>query len=126
MIAEKGLVKIAEERLKAIELRFGEGTVKDGMVSIRRLDQWAWKIAGARQLMQRLQEYLYMGKKEKNWKVYDDATVALIMQSPINMDYFLNQEYEIHFRNHEHDKKGKLRKCDAYFVKKSVIYEEVK
>lgn len=120
------LVRMAEKRLEAIELRFGEGTVKDGMVNLRRLDQWACKIAGARQLMRRLQEHLYMGKGDKNWKVFDDAIISLIMDSPINMDYFLNEEYEIRFRNHEHDKKGKLKKCEAYFARKRVVYEEVK
>ena len=120
------LVRMAEKRLEAIEMRFGEGTVKDGMVNLRRLDQWSWKIAGARQLMRKLQEHLYMGKGDRNWKVFDDAIITLIMDSPINMDYFLNEEYEIRFRNHERDKKGKLKKCEAYFARKRVVYEEVK
>lgn len=126
MIREKMLVRMAEKRLEAIEMRFGEGTVKDGMVNLRRLDQWSWKIAGARQLMRKLQEHLYMGKGDRNWKVFDDAIITLIMDSPINMDYFLNEEYEIRFRNHERDKKGKLKKCEAYFARKRVVYEEVK
>lgn len=126
MISEKMLVRMAEKRLEAIEMRFGEGTVKDGMVNLRRVDQWAWKIAGARQLMRRLQEHLFMGKGDKNWKVFDDAIITLIMDSSIHMDYFLNEECEIRFRNHEYDKKGKLKKCEAYFARKRVVYEEVK
>lgn len=123
-ITERWLVRQASKQVEAIELRFGECVVKDGQVNLTRLNEWAWRIAGARQLMRVLLMHMN-STRDKDHAVYNEAIVRLIMESPINMDRFLTQEYEIRYRNHERNKKGKLIHCEAFFAKKQVTYIEV-
>lgn len=123
-MTEKYLIKIASQRVDEIEYRFGEGTIKDGKVNLARLNEWSWKIAGARQLMRILPLYMY-SPKDKDAKVYNQAIIDLIMSSPLNMDRFLNQEYEIRYTDHKRDKKGKLIGCKAIFAKKVITYKNV-
>ena len=123
-MTEKQLIKQAEKMVEAIELRFGEGTIKGGMVNLTRLQQWSWRIAGARQLMRILPLYMF-GKKEKDGAIYDKAVIELIMSSPVNMDRFLNQEYSIRYTEHQRDKKGKLIECKAVFVERVTTYKTI-
>lgn len=123
-MTEKQLIKQAEKMVEAIELRFGEGTIKGGMVNLTRLQQWSWRIAGARQLMRILPLYMF-GKKEKDGAIYNKAVIELIMSSPVNMDRFLNQEYSIRYTEHQRDKKGNLIECKAVFVERVTTYKTI-
>lgn len=62
----------------------------------------------------------------KEDKIYKKAILDLIMSSTINLERFVNEEYEIRFTEHERDKKGKLKSCRAYFAKKTTNYIEIK
>lgn len=66
------------------------------------------------------------GKSKKEEKIYNKAIFDLIMSSTINLERFVDEEYEIRFTDHEWDKKGKLKSCRAYFAKKTINYIEIK
>jgi hypothetical protein len=123
-MTEKQLIKQAEKMVETIELRFGEGTIKGEQVNLTRLREWSWRISGARQLMRVLPLYMFRAK-EKDREIYNKATIELIMSSPINMDRFLNQEYQIRYTEHQRDKKGKLIGCKAVFVEKVITYKNI-
>lgn len=123
-MTEKQLIKQAEKMVETIELRFGEGTIKGEQVNLTRLREWSWRISGARQLMRVLPLYM-SGAKEKDGEIYNKAIIELIMASPINMDRFLNQEYQIRYTDHQRDKKGKLIGCKAVFVEKVITYKNI-
>ena len=42
------------------------------------------------------------------------------------MDLFLTGEYEIRFRNHKNDRRGKCIECEAYFARLTTTIEEVR
>lgn len=123
-MTEKQLIKQAEKMVETIELRFGEGTIKGEQVNLTRLREWSWRISGARQLMRVLPLYMFRAK-EKDREIYNKATIELIMSSPINMDRFLNQEYQIRYTEHQRDKRGKLIGCKAVFVEKVTTYKNI-
>lgn len=58
--------------------------------------------------------------------VYNKAVVELATSSLRNVDLFLSGEYQIHFRNHVSNKKGKCIKCEAYFAKQVTTSVEIK
>lgn len=65
------------------------------------------------------------GTKIKDEEIYNKAILDLIMDSMDNVDRFLSQDYdEVRYTDHECNKKGKLIKCRAYFVKRCVSYKE--
>lgn len=100
---------------------------------LRKLQIWAWYIRGAREMLLRLREHLLCEephpgvqfKPKAEDKIYNKAILDLIVSSKDNVDRFLLGEYEIHFTDHERDKKGKLVKCRAYFARKVIKYEEI-
>lgn len=100
-----------------------------------RLNDWAWYIKGARDMLLKLRDHflceephpnLDVVRRPREDKIYNKAILDLIMSSKDNISHFLLEEYEIKFTDHERDKKGKLVKCRAFFAKKVVKYEEVK
>ena len=65
-------------------------------------------------------------KATKDGKIYNKAILDLIMDSKGNVDKFLSQDYdEIRYTDHEHDKRGRLVKCRAFFAKRVISYKEV-
>lgn len=53
--------------------------------------------------------------KQGRGKVYTNAIMDLVLSSLDNTHKYLSG-YNIGYRNHQHDKKGKLVKCEAYFL----------
>lgn len=51
----------------------------------------------------------------KDSKVYHEAIVRLILSSLDNTQKFMMRK-QIGYMNHQRDKKGKLVRCDAYFI----------
>lgn len=49
-------------------------------------------------------------------KVYRDAELRLITKDKRSMQLWLEGTHRIGYRNHERDKKGKLVRCEAYFI----------
>lgn len=63
--------------------------------------------------------------KQKEGQIYNKSILDLIMNSTLNLERFVGEEYEIRFTDHERDKKGKLKSCRAYFAKKTTKYIEI-
>lgn len=55
----------------------------------------------------------------------DIFDVRLITSDLRYMDMFLTKSHEMRFKNHQHDKNGKLVKVEAYFAEKVTVYREV-
>lgn len=58
-------------------------------------------------------------------KVCNKAILDLLLKDKLNIERFLEGSHEIGFADKEKDKKGKLVKCRACFVKKVTRYEEI-
>ena len=101
---------------------------------LRRLSIWSWYMKGARDMLLRMRDHCLCDEpKPKGWsknkdeRIYNKAILDLILYNQDATDRFLSQDYdEIRFTDHEHDKKGKLIKCRAYFAKRVVRIEEIK
>lgn len=67
---------------------------------------------------------------EVDWKhlekPYREATLRLITKDKRSMQLYMDGCYDICYRNHVKDKKGKVKFCEAYFADRRVIYKEVK
>jgi hypothetical protein len=59
-------------------------------------------------------------------KLYRDVALELITRDKRSMQLYMDEFYEMRFRNHQRNAKGKLISCEAYFADKRVMYEEVK
>lgn len=90
-------------------------------VKLHNITQYSTYLQGARMAMLFWDEY----KSLKSEKAYDDAVLKLATSDLRHMDMFLNQTCEIRFRNHEKDKKGKIKKVEAYFAERVILYKEV-
>ena len=54
--------------------------------------------------------------KDKDAHVYNAAIIELISRDKHHLNLYLEHRYEIRFRNHQRDKKGRLLSAEAYFV----------
>ena len=94
-------------------------------LDMRKLATYSAYLQGARTAMLAFcNEFpqIFKGKQA----VYNKAVVELATSSLRNTDLFLSGEYQIHFRNHENNKKGKCVKCEAYFAEQVTTNVEVK
>ena len=92
---------------------------------MRQLTAYSAYLQGARMaLLAFADEFpqIFKGKEA----VYNKAIVRLATASLRGVDLYLSKEYEIHFRNHEHDKRGKCVKCEAYFAQRVTVDREVR
>ena len=83
------------------------------------LHEWSNRMQGAREMLIKLYEddnmILPLGLKRSEDMVYTKAIVTLLESDLRNVqEYLLGTN--IGFRNHVHDKKGKLISCQAYFI----------
>jgi hypothetical protein len=60
------------------------------------------------------EEWLYL---EAEWRLYTESVR--------NMQLYMDG-YEVRYRNHQKDKRGKLIRCEAYFVERRTIFTEKK
>lgn len=58
-------------------------------------------------------------------KIHNKALLDLILKNTLNIERFLEGGHRVAYTDHERDKKGKLIKCRACFVKKVVKYKEI-
>ena len=80
------------------------------------LHPWSERMLGAMQLLRKLQDEKVnilpcMGKDSR---IYSDALYKTL-SDPKGMQDFLEGK-EIHFKDHQMNKKGKLISCVAYFI----------
>lgn len=86
------------------------------------LYEWSWKMQGAREMLETIIASVNESKGRfcldsagKDSKVYHEAIVRLILSSFDNTQKFIMRR-KIGYMNHQHDKKGKLISCEAYFL----------
>lgn len=94
-------------------------------VDLRRVQQYSAHLQGAMMAMERIIKCFPQILKGKD-APYNKAIISLAQSSLRNMDLFLTDEYEIRFRNHKNDRKGKCIECEAYFARIATKIEEVK
>ena len=93
---------------------------KENNYGFENLHEWSNRMQGAREMLIKLYEddkmILPLGVKRSEDIVYTKAIVNLLASDLKNVqEYFLGTN--IGFRNHVRDKKGKLIRCEAYFIK---------
>lgn len=94
-------------------------------VDLRRVQQYSAYLQGARAATEAVVKCFSQITKGKD-APYNKAIIELALSSKRNMDLFLTGEYEIRFRNHKNDRKGKCIECEAYFARPITTIEEVR
>ncbi len=105
-----------DERAKRFAI---ENEVK---IDLHKMVYYASYYQGALMAAKHLVKYATWNAKGDD-RVYRDAELALITQSKRTMELFMDGT-PICYRNHERDKKGKLTKCEAYFVERRTLITE--
>lgn len=96
-------------------------------IDVRKLYEYSAYMQGVRAGLMHAVERFVKFKGEQG--VYDKAEISLVTSSIRFCDWWLSGKYEMRFRNHVRDKKGKKGKlvsCEAYFAKRVVQEIEVK
>lgn len=113
------LLKDDDARTMAYEL------ATDNKVPLHKLQFWTAYIQGMREAYERMFQNLFRFAPKKE-KPYIEAERNLCLSCyDACYDYHIGK-YEIRYKDHIHDKKGKLIKCTAYFVKQAKVDIEVK
>lgn len=99
---------------------------KDIKVNLHNLVYYGTYYQGALMAVRKVTESLLNGDKPKadDW-VYLKAEWVLITSSKRNMQLFLDGT-PTRYRNHKHNKKGKIESVEAYFVEYRNVITEVK
>ena len=123
--------RIIEQARKILEAREDErarlfAVEHDIKINVQRLAMYASYYQGARDMGQHLLERIITDSKPKgdDW-IYIAAEWRLLLSSKRNCQLYLDGT-EIRYRNHERDKKGKLVRCEAYFVERLTLIREKK
>lgn len=114
--------KIIAQAQDILERRMAVET--DIKINLQNLVYYSAYYQGARNVAEKLIPYV-MQNYRGDEKAYIKAELDMITSSKRNMQIWLDGT-QIRYRNHERDKKGKLTKCEAYFVERETIAREVK
>lgn len=123
--------RIIEQARQILEAREDEraklfAVEHDIKINVQRLAMYASYYQGAREIgvkvlnsipqlrSTRGEEWLYL---EAEWRLYTESVR--------NMQLYMDG-YEVRYRNHQKDKRGKLIRCEAYFVERRTIFTEKK
>lgn len=94
-------------------------------IDLRRVQQYSAYLQGAMAATDAIVKRFPQITKGKD-APYNKAIIELALSSKRNMDLFLTDEYEIRFRNHKNDRRGKCVECEAYFARLTTTIEEVR
>lgn len=94
-------------------------------IDLRRVQQYSAYLQGAMAATEAFVKCFPQITKGKD-APYNKAIIELAISSKRNMDLFLTGEYEIRFRNHKNDRRGKCIECEAYFARLTTTIEEVR
>lgn len=100
-------------------------TASNTQIDLRRVQQYSAYLQGALAATEAIVKCFPQITKGKD-APYNKAIIELALSSKRNMDLFLNGEYEIRFRNHKNDRRGKCIECEAYFARLTTTIEEVR
>lgn len=94
-------------------------------INVQRLAMYASYYQGARMIGVKVLEGIQKRKPKGDDWVYLEAEWRLYTESVRNMQLYMDG-YEVRYRNHQKDKRGKLIRCEAYFVERRTIFTEKK
>ncbi|MBO5627556.1 MAG: hypothetical protein J5965_00575 [Aeriscardovia sp.] len=94
-------------------------------INVQRLAMYASYYQGARMIGVKVLEGIQNRKPKGDDWVYLEAEWRLYTESVRNMQLYMDG-YEIRYRNHQRDKKGKLISVEAYFVQRREVVTEIK
>lgn len=94
-------------------------------INVQRLAMYASYYQGARMIGVKVLEGIQNRKPKGDDWVYLEAEWRLYTESVRNMQLYMDG-YEVRYRNHQKDKRGKLIRCEAYFVERRTIFTEKK
>ena len=94
-------------------------------IDLRRVQQYSAYLQGAMDATEAFVKCFPPITKGKD-APYNKAVIELTLSSKRDMDLFLTGEYEIRFRNHNNDRRGKCIECEAYFSRLRTTIEEVR
>ena len=98
---------------------------KDIKVNLRHIAMYASYYQGALMAVKEVTKSLLINKPKKDDWIYLKSEWGLITSSKRNMQLYLDGT-EIRYRNHQHNKKGKLESVGCYFVERKNIIQEIK
>ena len=116
--------KIIAQAQDILERRMAIG--KDIKVNLQHIALYASYYQGALMAVSKVTDSLLNGNKPKkdDW-LYLKAEWQLITSSKRNMQLYLDGT-EMRYRNHQHNKRGKLESVECYFVEYRNIIQEIK
>ena len=94
-------------------------------INVQRLAMYASYYQGAHMIGVKVLEGIQNRKPKGDDWVYLEAEWRLYTESVRNMQLYMDG-YEVRYRNHQKDKRGKLIRCEAYFVERRTIFTEKK
>lgn len=97
-------------------------TAANTQIDLRRVQQYSAYLQGAMAATDAFVKCFPQIIKGKD-SPYNKAIIELAISSKRNMELFLTGEYEIRFRNHKNDRRGKCIECEAYFARLTTIEE---
>lgn len=100
-------------------------TAANTQIDLRRVQQYSAYLQGAMAATEAIVKRFPQITKGKD-APYNEAIIELAISSKRHMDLFLTGEYEIRFRNHKNDRRGKCIECEAYFARLTTTIEEVR
>ena len=84
-------------------------------IDLRKVMHYSSYYSGARAAILFLRD-VYQIRIPSQEKIYDEALFKLVTASLDNTRQFMDKQ-QIGYRNHERNNRGKLVKCEAYFMK---------
>lgn len=98
--------------------------VKEVQIDLRKVLHYGAYYLGAIQAVQEVTRQLLEGDKPKkdDW-IYLKAFWKFITKNKRNMQLFLDGT-EMRYRNHQRDKRGKLKSVECYFVERRTLLTE--
>ena len=93
---------------------------------LQRLQNYGMYYQGALLAVRKVLEMINSPDWKNNEKPYREAILRLITQDKRSMQLFMDGCYDICFRGHRKDKKGKVTWAEAYFAERRTKYQEIK
>lgn len=113
--------KIIEQAQDIMARRFA--TQNELKLNLQSVTYYGAYYLGAIQAVQKVVSELTANKPKGEQWLYLEALWKFITKNKRNMQMFLDGE-EMRYRNHQHDKRGKLVSVECYFVERRTLITE--
>ena len=95
-------------------------------INLSKVQDYGMYYLGALLAVTKVLEMIQSPDWKINEKPYREAILRLIVKDKRSMQLFMDGWYQICFRNHKKDKKGKVTYAEAYFAEQKTRYEEIR